>query len=50
MMIAESTAIEHLKYFIKLNGEKKHEANIEEILKFVGLWDKRNKNPRNYSS
>ena len=43
------TAIEHLKYFIKLNGEKKHEANIEEILKFVGLWDKRNKNPRNYS-
>lgn len=53
-MIEESifnhlSAIEHLKFFIELNGEKKDYDNIKEVLSLVDLWEKRNKNPNSFS-
>ncbi len=43
------SAIEHLKFFIKLNGEKKDYNNIENVLKLVDLWEKKDKNPNSFS-
>ncbi|REI03474.1 ABC transporter ATP-binding protein [Staphylococcus felis] len=42
-------AIEHLKFFISLNGKAKHRENIEDVLKLVDLWEKRHINPNNFS-
>lgn len=42
-------AIEHLKFFINLNGEVDHRKNIEYVLKLVDLWEKRHVNPSNFS-
>ncbi|HHB2989067.1 ABC transporter ATP-binding protein [Staphylococcus pasteuri] len=43
------SAVEHLKFFIKLNGDKKDYNNIEEVLKLVDLWEKKDKNPNSFS-
>lgn len=43
------SAVEHLKFFIKLNGDKKDYNNIEEVLKLVDLWKKKDKNPNSFS-
>ncbi len=42
-------ALDHLKYFISLNGKETHYQNIEEVLKLVDLWEKRKVNPNNFS-
>lgn len=42
-------AVEHLRYFINLNGKYRHFNNIENVLKLVDLWDKRFINPQNFS-
>ncbi|OEK72116.1 multidrug ABC transporter ATP-binding protein [Staphylococcus equorum] len=42
-------AIEHLKFFISLNGKVEHHENIEEVLRLVDLWEKRRVNPSNFS-
>ncbi|MBI5974950.1 ABC transporter ATP-binding protein [Staphylococcus canis] len=42
-------AIEHLKFFISLNGKKEHYDNIENVLKLVDLWEKRHVNPSHFS-
>ena len=43
------SAVEHLKFFIKLNGDKKDYNNIEQVLKLVDLWEKKDKNPNSFS-
>ncbi|WP_353422250.1 ABC transporter ATP-binding protein (plasmid) [Staphylococcus simulans] len=43
------SAIEHLKFFIKLNGKKEDYNNIEEVLKLVDLWGKKDRNPNSFS-
>ena len=43
------SAIEHLKFFIKLNGDRNDYNNIEEVLKLVDLWEKKDKNPNSFS-
>ncbi|MGJ5703070.1 ABC transporter ATP-binding protein [Staphylococcus xylosus] len=42
-------AIEHLKFFISLNGKVDHRENIEYVLRLVDLWEKRHINPSNFS-
>ena len=42
-------AIEHLKFFISLNGKVDHKENIEYVLRLVDLWEKRHINPSNFS-
>lgn len=43
------SAIEHLKFFIELNGEKEDNERIEEVLKLVDLWRVKDKNPTSFS-
>ncbi|EHP0467079.1 ABC transporter ATP-binding protein, partial [Staphylococcus pseudintermedius] len=42
-------ALDHLKYFINLNGKPDHYKNIKPILELVDLWERRYENPKNFS-
>lgn len=43
------TAFENIKFYLEVNQLGQYEDNIEDLLKLVGLWEKRNNKPTSYS-